>query len=97
MRTFESYERFLEAIARREVVVDQWQLEKLALVGMQYEVMFYVPGLGARYRKHFGSRMFSSPEAAVGGLLTGLGQGARVALIPEGPYVLARVLEAQAA
>ena len=96
LTSFGSYEGFLNALAAREVVVDQWQLEKLALVGARHEVLFYVPGLGSEYREHFGAKMFDSPQTAVGELLDGLAPGARVALIPEGPYVLARVFEAAA-
>ena len=88
---FGSYKAFLGAIREREVVVDQWQLEKLAIAGARYEVLSYVPGLPARYRQHFGGNMFDSPQAAVNRLMTGLTRGAQVALIPEGPYVLARV------
>ena len=89
--SFESYESFLAAIREKAVVVDQWQLEKLAIAGSRCEILFYVPGLPARYRKHFGSRMFDSPAAAVSGLTAGLPASAKVALIPEGPYVLAQV------
>jgi nickel-dependent lactate racemase len=94
---FQSYEAFLQAIREREVMVDQWQLEKLALAGLRQEILFYVPGLPARFRKHFGGLMFETPQQALAGLIKGLKPGAKVALIPEGPYVLARVLEAQAA
>ena len=97
LETFGSYEDFLKRIREQDVVVDQWQLEKLALVGARYEILFYVPGLASQYRKHFGQQMFGSAQAAVNGLVAGLASGARVALIPEGPYVLARVLQGQAA
>ena len=97
LTSFESYDAFLKAIAGRDVVVDQWQLEKLALAGTRHEILFYVPGLGAQYRKHFGGNMFASAGDAVAGLLAGLAPGAKVALIPEGPYVLARVVESRAA
>ena len=94
LRSFGSYRSFLEAIRASPVMVDQWQLEKLALVAGQYEVLFYVPGLGAEYREHFGANMFGSPEAAVAALTASLRPGAKIAVIPEGPYVLARVAEA---
>ena len=61
------------------------------LVGPEVE-----PGLGAEYREHFGSAMFETPEAAVAALTASLEPGAKVAVIPEGPYVLARVAEAVA-
>ncbi len=94
LRSFGSYESFLKAIRQSPVMVDQWQLEKLALVAEKYEVLFYVPGLGAEYREHFGSNMFGSPGAALAALTASLKPGAKIAVIPEGPYVLARVAEA---
>ena len=93
LRTFGSYGAFLEAIRQAPVVPDQWQLEKLALVAEKYEVLFYVPGLGAEYREHFGANVFGSADAAVAALAASLRPGAKVAVIPEGPYVLARVAE----
>jgi nickel-dependent lactate racemase len=93
LTSFESYETFLETVSKREVIVDQWQLEKLAIAGQRHEILFYVPGLPAQYRKHFHKRMFDSAKEAVDRVTEGLKAGAKVALIPEGPYVLARVLE----
>jgi lactate racemase len=81
---------FLERIAAAPVVVDQWQLEKLALVTRRAEVLFYVPGLPAEYRGALWGRSFATAAEAVEALAASLGTGARVALIPEGPYVLAR-------
>ena len=97
LSSFESYGSFLDRIRQRDVVVDQWQLEKLAIAGSRYEILFYVPGLPLPFRKHFANRMFETPQAAIAGLVAGLPPQAKIALIPEGPYVLARVLEAQAA
>ena len=94
LRSFGSYESFLDAIRASPVMVDQWQLEKLALVAGKYDVLFYVPGLGVEYREHFGTNMFGSPEAALTALSASLKPGAKIAVIPEGPYVLARVAEA---
>ena len=39
---------FMNEITKAPVVVDQWQLEKLALVTAKAEVLFYVPGLPRR-------------------------------------------------
>ena len=94
LQTFGSYTGFLNAIRETPVIVDQWQLEKLALVANKHEVLFHVPGLGAEYRTHFGANAVDSPEAAVAALTGSLRPGAKVAVIPEGPYVLARVAEA---
>jgi nickel-dependent lactate racemase len=87
-------EEFLRAIESREVVVDQWQLEKLAMVTRKADLFYYVPGLPADYYATLWGQAFATPEAAVEAALSGLARGARVAVIPEGPYVLAKVAQA---
>ena len=83
---------FLDGIAGSgQVVVDQWQLEKLALVTQKTEVLFYAPGLPQEYRGALWGRIFSSVADAVEALTGSLPAGASVAVIPEGPYVLAKV------
>jgi nickel-dependent lactate racemase len=82
--------RFMDRIAAAPVVVDQWQLEKLALVAADCEVLFYVPGLPDAYHPSLWGRSFPSAADAVAALTAGLKPGARIAAIPEGPYVLAR-------
>jgi lactate racemase len=84
---------FLRQIASAPVVVDQWQLEKLALVTTERQLLYYVPGLPAEYQGKLWGRPCATPEAAVAALLDGLPRGARVAVIPEGPYVLASCLQ----
>jgi hypothetical protein len=54
-------------------------------------LFFYTPGVSADALGAFGPHSFPSVNAAVGSLLEGLPAGARVALIPEGPYCFARV------
>jgi nickel-dependent lactate racemase len=91
---------FLKQITSAPVVVDQWQLEKLALVTTERQLLYYVPGLPAEYQGKLWGRSFATPEAAVAALVEGLARDARVAVIPEGPYVLAsclRVREPEAA
>jgi nickel-dependent lactate racemase len=92
-----SPEGFLERIANRPVVVDQWQLEKLALVTRKADVLFYVPGLPADYCPSLWGTAYPSAPAAVEALLKGLAPGSAVALIPEGPYVLAKSREPETA
>jgi nickel-dependent lactate racemase len=82
---------FLEQIAGKPVIVDQWQLEKLALVTQKADLLYYVPGLPADYYPALWGTAYNSAPAAVEALLEGLPAGARVALIPEGPYVLTKV------
>jgi nickel-dependent lactate racemase len=85
---------FLDEIARAPVVVDQWQLEKLALVTAKAEVLYYVPGLAPEYHGSLWGKAYATPEAAVAALTSALPPKARIALIPEGPYVLAQVRQA---
>jgi nickel-dependent lactate racemase len=91
LREFSSPREFLEQIQSAPVIVDQWQLEKLALVTEKTEVLFYVPGLPAEYRSTLWGKCFGSPEDAVGALANLLVAGSLVAVIPEGPYVLAKL------
>jgi nickel-dependent lactate racemase len=81
---------FIEKISSAPVVVDQWQLEKLALVTQKAEVLFYVPGLPPEYHRSLWGRSFPSAAVAVEALTRSLRPGAAIAVIPEGPYVLAR-------
>ena len=83
-------DEFLKRLAAAEVVVDQWQLEKLALVFEQHAVLFHVPGLPARYLPRLWGPAFETPAEAVAALLEQLRPGAQVAVLPEGPYVYAR-------
>jgi nickel-dependent lactate racemase len=86
-----SHRGFMDEIAAAPVVVDQWQLEKLALVLDKAEATYYVPGLPRVYHAAFWGKAYATPEAAISALASSLSPGARIALIPEGPYVLARV------
>ncbi len=88
---------FLKAVENAPVTVDQWQLEKLALVLADKEILFFTPGVPAEYRATMWGPVFDRFEDACAALLSGLPQGAAVAVIPEGPYVLARVEEPIAA
>jgi hypothetical protein len=74
--------------------VDQWQLEKLALVCRDKELLFHVPGLETRFLNKLWGRTFDNVDDAIATTLEGLPDTARIAVIPEGPYVLARVEEA---
>ena len=97
LAAFTGYQNYLDEIAQAEVVVDQWQLEKLGLVTEKLSVLYYVPGLPEQYQKQLWGKSYSSPESAIAGLTGSLSPGARVAVIPEGPYVLGRVAQQVAA
>jgi nickel-dependent lactate racemase len=91
LRTFAGNEQYLREITDTPVVTDQWQLEKLALVGLSHRLLFYTPGVSAEDLGAFGADSASDPNEAVQRVLEGLPANARVVLIPEGPYCFARV------
>lgn len=87
---FNSDQAFMDHILKTPVVVDQWQLEKLGLVTAKAEVLYYVPGLPREYHASLWGRSFATFPEAVEALTSSLAPGASIAVIPEGPYVLAR-------
>ncbi len=91
LRGFAGYQQTLDEMARTPVEVDQWQIEKLALAGLKNELYFYMPGVDRDRLGSLAARSYTSPEAAVAAVLDGLPEGASVALVPEGPYVFARL------
>ena len=90
LKEFPSDHGFLDRIDAAPVVIDQWQLEKLALVTRKARVSFYVPGLPADYYPTLWGTAYGSAAAALTALIGRLPEGATVAVIPEGPYVLAK-------
>jgi lactate racemase len=54
------------------------------------EVLWYVPGVPAEMQSKIWGRSFASADAAMRALVSGLRPGATVAVVPEGPYVLAQ-------
>ena len=91
MTRYPSDGAFLRGIEGVPVTVDQWQLEKLALVTQKNEVLYSVPGLPAEYQRKVWGRAYPQPQEAVDALCAGLSPGSRIAIVPEGPYVLAQV------
>ncbi len=87
---------FLKKLDSEPVEVDQWQLEKLALVQQNCELLFYVPGVAKEDRTSLWGPSFDTVYEAVTALTADLPRNARIAVIPEGPYVLARALKGAA-
>jgi lactate racemase len=87
-----TYEEYLKDIENSPVAVDQWQLEKLAMAGRNHDTLFYVPGITPNDAGGLSSSVFPTSESALKALLQGLPQNARIAVIPEGPYVFAQVM-----
>lgn len=91
VKAFSSPREFLDAVHHAPVEVDQWQLEKLALVLETKQVMFLTPGVPTEFHESMWGPVFTTFAAAMAKLVDGLPAGAKIAVIPEGPYVLARV------
>ena len=89
MARYPSDAEFLRGIEGVPVTVDQWQLEKLALVTQKMQVLYAAPGVPQEYQRRFWGRGFANPQDAVDALVAGLDPGARIAVVPDGPYVLA--------
>ena len=64
------------------VVVDQWQLEKLALVSESHRVMYYVPGLPPEYRSKLWGPSYGTAREAVAAFVSSLEPGAEAAVLP---------------
>ncbi len=90
LQNFSGYQSFLDEIRETPVVIDQWQLEKLALAGLKHKLVFYTPGASLSQLGSLCTQAFDNLNNAVACLLSGLPPGARVALVPEGPYTFAR-------
>jgi len=90
-----SAEEFLRRIETAPAIVDQWQIEKLAIVTTHQRVLWHVPGLPPEYHHRLWGRSYASVDSAVEALTSSLPPGATIAVIPEGPYVLARVTAAE--
>lgn len=91
IKAFTSPQAFLDAVQQAPVEVDQWQLEKLALVLSTKQVLFLTPGVPEEFHASMWGPVFTDFDAAMGALVDGLPDDAKIAVIPEGPYVLARV------
>lgn len=97
MRSSADFAELLDALAERPVLVDQWQAEKLAMVAGRSRLSFCVPGLSSQDRDRLWGPAHSDPQAAVDGMVGRLGAGARVVVIPEGPYVFSQLATAHSA
>lgn len=88
-----SFEAYLDEIASPPVQVDQWQVEKLALAALRSELFFYTPGVQAEDLGILRNRHFPTLKEAVTAATANLSSGAKILLVPEGPYTFAKVRE----
>ena len=96
LRTYPSDREFMDKILHSPVTVDQWQLEKLGLVTADRRVFFFVPGLPAEYWAGLWGPAFQTIPAALNAFFEGMPEGSAIGVIPEGPYVLAKIMRQNA-
>jgi nickel-dependent lactate racemase len=85
VRTFPDWKACLDGLLEQPVIIDQWQLEKLALVARRAEILWCVPGVPADLRRYIWGPVFDEPQRAVEALAEALPRNARVAVIPKAP------------
>ena len=90
IRQMGGFPEYRDEVRDAPVEVDRWQVEKLALAGVQNEVYFYAPGVTKEELGRLGARAFKTLDEAIAAMLRGLPPYARITLVPEGPYTFAR-------
>lgn len=86
----ESCEGFLADIRKPGVyTLDQWQLQKLCSVLEKHEVWLYSEGIDRETQKKLFVTPLESIEEGIARVKARFGENARIAVIPEGPYVYA--------
>jgi nickel-dependent lactate racemase len=97
LRAGVSDSEFLASIKDAPVTVDQWQLEKLAMVTTRQRLNWYVPGLPPEYHAGLWGESHPTIESAIAALTSTLSPGSTIGVIPDGPYVLAKAREPEMA
>ncbi len=72
-------------------VIDQWQLEELAKVARKADIYFYTDGIPYHQRAKLFVHPLKSAQEGIEEFLTRYGADVQIAVIPEGPYVLAQL------
>ena len=85
-----SCEGFLADIRKPGVyTLDQWQLQKLCSVLEKHEVWLYSDGIDLETQKKLFGTPLDSIAEGIARVKARFGENARIAVIPEGPYVYA--------
>ena len=74
-------------------VIDQWQLEELAKVARKADIYFYTDGIPYHQRSKLFVYPLKQAQEGVEEILNRYGEDAQIAVIPEGPYVLAQLAQ----
>jgi len=91
VREYRTDEDFMRAIEGVPVTIDQWQLEKLALATRRARVSYCLPGVPSDFLGTLWGPAFRDPSDALSSLFRDLPPKSRIAVVPEGPYVLAGI------
>jgi nickel-dependent lactate racemase len=92
-----SAEAFLQAAASPDFfTIDQWQVQELCKVLRRGKVVLFSEGIPPHARGRMLVDLADSVESGMERALAGRGHGARIAVIPKGPYVMPRVGKAAA-
>ncbi|NKB69593.1 MAG: nickel-dependent lactate racemase [Candidatus Latescibacteria bacterium] len=87
-----SVEEFIQRLQDPDFfVVDQWQLQELCKVMQKARVLLYSQGIPEGFHQHLLVDLVPSVEEGLQQALQRHGDGARIAVVPKGPYVLTRV------
>jgi nickel-dependent lactate racemase len=87
-----SIEMFMDRLLGGDYfVMDQWQLEEMAKVSRRAKIKVVSDGLSPETLARLFVEPASSVEAAVAESLAEYGEDATIAVIPKGPYVVAKV------
>ena len=88
----QNLDQFIQDIYQPEnFVIDQWQLEELAKVARKADIYFYTEGIPLEQQQHLFVQPLQRLKEGVDQVLAKHGNDAQIAVIPEGPYVLAKV------
>jgi nickel-dependent lactate racemase len=71
--------------------IDQWMVQHLCQAHRRARILLYSDGLPEPAQRGLLVEPVASPEQGVARALAALGPGARIAVLPQGPYVLATV------
>jgi len=71
--------------------IDQWMVQSLCQALRRARVLLYSDGLPREAQRELFVEPVASPEEGIARALRSAGPGARVAVLPQGPYVLATV------
>ena len=72
-------------------VIDQWQLEELAKAVRKAEIFCYADGIPYDQLKDLFVQPIQTPEQGLERVLSKHGDDAQIAVLPDGPYVLAKI------